>query len=82
MSDEQNDDLSSTAETVEIDGAYEQDPGAVFDVGVFLVLAATIAFIAVTNLWLRWKADHNSVSPWLGRLFESILARNDSNPGA
>ena len=82
MSDEQNDDLISTTESVQIGGAYGRDEGAAFDVGVFLVLAAMIAFVVVTNLWLRWKAERDSVFRWLGRLFDSIFGRSDSSPEA
>ncbi len=82
MSDEQNDDLIPTAESVQIGGAYGREEVAAFDVGVFLVLAAMVAFMVVTNLWLRWKADCDSVFPWLGRLFDSIFGRSDSNPEA
>jgi hypothetical protein len=80
MSDEQNDDLIPTTESAQIGGAYERDQDATFDVGLFLVLAAMVAFMVVTNLWLRWRADRDSVFPWLGRLFDSIFGRSDSSP--
>jgi hypothetical protein len=47
----------AAADRVAVGGAYDPEQGAPFDAGVFALLAAVLVFVAVTNLWLRWRAQ-------------------------
>lgn len=48
--------VDGVADTVEIGGGHDAEGSGAFDPGVFALLLAVLLFVAVTNLWLRWRA--------------------------
>jgi hypothetical protein len=61
--------LASTArvDTSEIDDTYDPSDGGAFDWGLFALLIVVVTGVAISNLWLRWRAEDKAFLPELRR---------------
>ena len=75
MNDAGHSDLATSAETLEIGGGYDASQDVGFDAWLFVLMLAVVGFVAVTNLWLRWRAGGEGLSPGVRRRLDALFGR-------